>query len=218
MITMNSLAPRFAPTARRLVTAAAVLAGLAASASAQAGASEWLRPGSVYAAGSLGLLDTTYECGKGSPSCERPRIGGKVFGGYRMTPNLAAEIGFYYLGKFETAKDNTGIAFGDTTSRSSASLRNSAVSFGIDWSNEMFGFARQHIRFGLARVRTSGTEAIGVSGAAQSVTEYTTEPFLGLGLSYQFNPTVRFYSSYDTMRNKRNEHFHLFSLGLGIEN
>jgi hypothetical protein len=216
---MNSSLLRIAPLARRLVTVAAVAAGLGAVMPAQAQVKDWIKPGTVYVAGSLGLMDSTYEC-EGAPTCEHVRIGGKTFGGYRMTPNLAAEVGFYYLGKFSASKQDSQLNQNDTGARAAASLQNTAVSFGLDWSNEMFGVARQHIRFGLARVKTKGTESlVGVrDGAPIAVNEHTTEPFIGLGLSYKFNEYVRFYSSYDTMRNRRNEHFHMFSMGLGVEN
>lgn len=204
---MNSLATRLAPTARRLVTAAAVAAGLGTVMPAQAQYFDGLlKPGSVYVAGSLGLLIASYEC-DGTATCEPPRIGGKLFGGYRFTPDLAAEVGFFYMGKFSSA----GAA-------GASNLRNSAVTVGFDWSNEMFGIARQHIRFGVARVNTSGTESLGPSGAPQTVNEHDLNPYLGLGLSYQLNPYIRLYSSYDTMRNKRNKNFHLLSVGVGIEN
>jgi hypothetical protein len=211
---MNSSLLRIAPLARRLVTVAAVAAGLGAV-PAQAQVKDWFKPGTVYGAASLGLIDSTYECA-GAAVCEHPRIGGKIFGGYRMTPNLAAEVGFFYLGKFDASRQTTPST--PDTEVSAAALDNRAVTFGLDWSNELFGILRQHIRFGLARVTTRGTESFGNSGAPVTVNEHTTEPYLGLGLSYQFNPYIRFYSSYDTMRNRRNEHFHVFSMGLGLEN
>ena len=99
----------------------------------------------------------------------------------------------------------------------SRELKNKAVAVGIDWSGELFQVLTQHIRFGLAHVSTEGTVSYG-NGTTASVNQGNTKPYVGLGLSYQFNEHVRFYQSYDYLQNKGGEHFHVFSMGLGIEN
>lgn len=209
---MNFLATCSASIARRLFTAAAVVAAFGSVTPAQAQWSEVFKPGSLYAASSLGLMYSGQDC-DGTLLCEKQRIGGKMFGGYRFTPNLAAEVGFFYLGRFNATQDaNVNPTPG---SRTAFNVRDRAVSLGIDWSNEMFGILRQHIRFGVARVTTYGTESF--SAGPQEFSEHKVVPYLGLGLSYQVTEYIRLYSSYDTMRNKRNENFHMFSLGLGVE-
>lgn len=207
---MKSQTSRIAFRAQRVAQAAAVVAGLMAAAGAQA---ELLKPGTVYAAAGIGLLESGYEC-NGAVNCERPRAGGKIFGGYRFTPNLAAEVSYYYLGNFKASEGAGALAPTDVMSRQ---LRNSAVSLAIDWSNEVFQVLTTHVRFGLAVTRTNGSVTYG-SGATDDVNQYATKPYLGLGLSYQFNPYIRLYSGYDVLRNKDNNHFHVFSLGVGIEN
>jgi outer membrane protein W len=172
-----------------------------------------VRPGSFYAASSLGFIDArSYSC-TGSSSCSRDQIGGKVFGGWRFTPNLAAEVSYYYLGAYQATKD----AVQPANVISSRTLKNKAVSVGIDWSGELLGVLTQHIRFGLARVITTGTESFG-NGTTLSVNENNLKPFVGLGMSYQINEHVRIYQSFDYMRNRDNNHFHMYSMGLGIEN
>ena len=213
MITMNSLAIRTAYNARRLLTVVAALAALGSVTSARAQFQEWFRPGTVYAAGSLGLMLTSQEC-MHAMTCEHNRIGGKLFGGYRFTPDLAAEVGFFYLGKFNATQGSNFVP--SPSSPQATDLHNRAITYGFDWSNEMFGIARQHIRFGLAHVKTYGTQSFGAG--PQSVSEERTSPYLGLGLSYQLNPHIRLYSSYDTMRNRSNQSFHMLSMGMGVEN
>ncbi len=171
-----------------------------------------LRPGSVYAAANIGLLNNSLEC-QGAPVCQHARTGGKLFGGYRFTPNLAAEVGAYYLGRFEATK-GVNVPAGELASRI---VRNKAVSVGIDWSNELFQILNQHIRFGIARVTTTSTLADGGGSVTESI-QSKIAPYAGLGLSYQFNPYVRMYQSYDVMRTKNNGNIHVFSMGLGIEN
>lgn len=172
-----------------------------------------VRPGSFYAASSLGFIDArSYSC-TGSASCSRDQIGGKLFGGWRFTPNLAAEVSYYYLGTYQATKD----AVQPANAISSRTLKNKAVSVGIDWSNELFQVLTQHIRFGFARVITTGTESYG-NGTTVNVNENNLKPFVGLGLSYQASEHVRIYQSFDYMRNRDNNHFHMYSMGVGIEN
>lgn len=176
-------------------------------------AEEFFRPGSVYAAANLNLLQADgFEC-QGSPICERPRIGGKLFGGYRFTPNLATEVAYYYMGNFKSV-EGPGVPAGQPAD---TQLRNSGFTVGIDWSNELFQVLTQHIRFGLSIVRTEGRIIYG-NNTVEQINEYKTAPYLGLGLSYQFNPHVRFYQGYDVLRTKRNGNIHVLSMGVGIEN
>lgn len=210
VITMKFQTSRIAFSAKRVAYAATALVGLMAAAGAQA---QWLKPGTVYGAAGIGIQEGGYEC-EGSPVCERPRAGGKLFGGYRFTPNLAAEVSYFYLGNFKSEKGPGTYAGTDVLGRS---LRNSAVSLAIDWSNEVFQVMTTHVRFGLAVARTNGSVTY-ANGTTDKVNEYATKPYLGLGLSYQFNPYLRFYSGYDILRNKDNNHFHVLSLGVGIEN
>ena len=174
---------------------------------------QWLKPGTVYGGVNLAVLESGYEC-DGAVICEHPRAGAKVFGGYRFTPNLAAEVTYFYLGAFKATEGNGTFAATDPVA---TKVRNSAVSVAIDWSNEIFQVMTTHVRFGLAVTRTNGSVTYG-SGVTEKVNDYATKPYLGLGLSYQFNPYIRFYSGYDLLRNKDNNHFHVLSMGVGIEN
>src|SRR5690606_25280332 len=114
---------------------------------------QWLKPGTVYGAAALGILESGYEC-DGAVNCEHPRAGGKVFGGYRFTPNLAAEVTYFYLGNFKATEGPGSFAPTDAVS---SKLRTSAVSLAIDWSNEVFQVMTTHVRFGLAVTRTNGS-------------------------------------------------------------
>jgi hypothetical protein len=210
---MNSLAPRFGLIVKRLACAAVAVAGVGGA--TPSFAEDYFKPGQVYGAATLGVLEAGYEC-KGTPICERTRIGGKLFGGYYFTPNLATEVNYYYLGSFRSVAGNNVAANQLAETR----LRNSGASIGLNWSNELFSVLTQHIRFGLAVVHTEGRIITG-SGNSQrieDVNEYITKPYIGLGLSYQMSPHVRFYQGYDLLTNKRNEHIHVLSMGLGIEN
>lgn len=210
---MNSLSPRFGFTVKHLACAAVAAAGLGGALPALA--EDFIKPGSVYGVASLSVLEAGYEC-QGSAVCEKTRMGGKLSGGYYFTPNLAAEISYYYLGSFRSTNDGVVPVGQPVETR----LRNSGMSFGINWSNELFQVLTQHIRFGLAIVRTDGyiVQSTGSGPVIENVHEYTTKPYLGLGLSYQMSQHIRFYQGYDILRNKRNQHIHVLSMGLGIEN
>lgn len=207
---------RIALSARHAVWMGIALSGLMGGA---AQADDWLRPGTVYGAASIGLFESGYECSipgdvPASPAiCDRPRAGGKIFGGYRFTPNLAAEVSYFYLGNFRRDWGAQQSPRGELSNKA----RNSAVSLAIDWSNEVFQVLTTHVRFGLAIARTDRDIAY-ANGTSVERTDYATKPYLGLGLSYQLSPNLRFYSGYDLIRNKDNNHFHVLSLGVGIEN
>jgi outer membrane autotransporter protein len=187
---------------------------LMVSGAAQAGDDIFeIRPGSFYGAANIGLVEAAgYEC-QGTAVCEKTKMAGKFFGGWRFTPNLAAEVTYYYLGRFQATNGGNLAA----TAVASREFKNKGLGVGIDWSGELLGVLTQHIRFGLAHVTTTGSVALG-NGTVKEVHEGETKPYVGLGLSYQFNDHVRFYQSYDYLRNKGGEHFHVFSMGLGIEN
>ncbi len=178
---------------------------------------KYVRPGTLYAAASIGLLNTGFDCkdpsGNSYFSCSRPLIGGKVFGGYRMTPSLATEVSFYYLGGSEVA--TAGAASPVTENYRKSATR--AMAIGIDWTNELFQVMNQHIRFGIARVYS--TNKLGYTNGTSGVQkDNVIAPYVGLGMSYLFNDHVRFYSSFDLLHTKTEGNIQVFSLGLGIEN
>jgi hypothetical protein len=213
---------RLATSSPRLKMAAlTALMSMAVAAPAQAADSafdldQYVRPGTLYAASAIGLLNTGFDCKEryGNYSdCTRPVVGGKVFGGYRMTPNLAVEVSFYYLGGSEVIKD--GAAAPTTENYRRSSTRAQAI--GFDWANELFQVLNQHIRFGLARVATRNHTGYG-SGQVVAQSEVVLAPYVGLGLSYQFNDYVRFYSGFDLLHTKTQGNTQVFWMGLGVEN
>jgi Outer membrane protein beta-barrel domain len=205
---------------RLKMAALAALMSMAVVAPAQAADSafdldQYIRPGTLYASSGIGLLNTGFDCkdpnGQSYPACTRPLIGGKMFGGYRMTPNLAVEVSFYYLGGTEVATDQANVSenYRRTSTRAQA--------IGFDWANELFQVLNQHIRFGVARVATRNN--VGYSNGTTAVqSDVVVAPYVGLGLSYQFNDYVRFYSGFDLLHTKKNGNTQVFWMGLGVEN
>jgi len=214
---------RLAMSSPRLKMAAlAALMSMAVMAPAQAAddsafdLDQYIRPGTLYAASAIGLLNTGFDCKERYGSygdCTRPVVGGKVFGGYRMTPNLAVEVSFYYLGGSEVIKD--GAASANTENYRRTTTRAQAI--GFDWTNELFQVLNQHIRFGLARVATRNHTGYG-SGQVVTQSDVVLAPYVGLGLSYQFNDYVRFYSGFDLLHTKTQGNTQVFWMGLGVEN
>jgi len=62
--------------------------------------------GAVYVGGSLGQSRASSFCG-GAATCDDKQTAGKLFAGYQLNRNFAAEAGYGYLGKFTA--DGAGI-------------------------------------------------------------------------------------------------------------
>ncbi|WP_290658739.1 outer membrane beta-barrel protein [Aquabacterium sp.] len=166
---------------KRLSLAAAVASSVLAGSVAQAA------PFSAYAGATVGLSPTGQRCPDYFPRCERVAAGAKMFGGWNVTPNVAAEVNYFY--------------FGRTTSeplldKRSTDISAKAISLGINWNIEMFEVATSNIRLGVARVQ-SKTDTTSAVGVLSHDSDYTTSPYIGLGLSFPFNRHLRMVTGYD---------------------
>lgn len=189
---------------KRLSLAAAVVAG------ALAGSVVHAAPFSAYIGATAGLSPSAQSC-DGYDSCDRVAGGAKLFGGWNVTPNVAAEVNYFYFGKTDTGPS--------LSNKNSRAVSAKAVSLGINWSIEMFQVATSNIRLGVARVKNRadvGVTIPPVSNSAPSTVAYsretdtTTSPYIGVGLSFPFNRHVRMVMGYDFLQisggNNRNRH------------
>ncbi|MES2089601.1 MAG: hypothetical protein V4532_06440, partial [Pseudomonadota bacterium] len=76
---------------------------------------------SGYVGGTFGVAPSQRVCDQ-APTCTRVGTAGKLFGGWNMTPNVAAEINYFYFGALDKSYDGTqtaplGVASVKETSR-----------------------------------------------------------------------------------------------------
>lgn len=178
-----------------------------------------VRPGMFYAGGNLGLLaQTKFKCSS-ADICDRPLAGGKLFAGWRVTPGLAFEINQYYLGKSKKEDTTPGVVDGQFASSTTLAVteRNRAIGLGINWEIETFRELTSHVRLGVARMQSEVTLLDQTTGTT-TAKSFKARPYLGVGLSMQLTPNMRFQSSVDWLRSPSNNHIYLFSTGVSIEN
>jgi hypothetical protein len=159
---------------------------------------------SAYGGAAVGLAPSAQNC-QGYDNCERIAGGAKLFGGWNVTPNVAAEINYFYFG---ATRSEPGL--------SKASIKNSAkaVSLGMNWNIELFEVMSSHVRLGVARVRNTN-DRVSALGVLTNDVEYTTSPYIGLGLSIPFSSHVRLVTGYDfiSVSGSGNRSRHLLSGG-----
>ena len=159
---------------------------LAVASSVLAGSVAHAAPFSGYAGATAGLSLSSQNC-SGYEDCERVAGGAKLFGGWNVTPNVAAEVNYFYFGSTHSSA---------SLSKESLQASAKAISVGMNWSIELFEIATNNIRAGVARVQSKRTTTNAL-GVASYDTDYTTAPYIGLGLSFPFNSHLRMVTGYD---------------------
>jgi hypothetical protein len=163
---------------------------------------------SGYAGVAGGFLASQRQCnGAKEGACDRVSYGHKIFGGWNVTPNVAAEINYFYFGGVNTIYDQAQNATVATDRQSGQ-----AYTLGINWNVEILAGLTNHIRLGLARNKTVNDLTL-QGGGTQHVSDYNTAPYLGLGLSLPFNSYVRMTTGYDYIIDGHLSR-HLFSVGV----
>lgn len=163
----------------------------------------------VYAGANAGVGVYEWDCGT---SCGRTSFSGKLFGGKRLTPGLAAEINYMFFGRVDNANSPTLAA---ATGISSEKRKVSAIALGINWEVELLHDVTNHLRIGMARVkRDRDIEFVG--GDRESGSSYRTAPHVGAGLSLQVVRDIRINTNFDYIIDGENS-LYLFSVGGSME-
>ena len=148
----------------KLAALAAAAAGSIALALPAAAQSAPPSPAGPYVGATIGKPDWNADA-IGGVSGDSSRAAYKLYGGWRMHPNLALEAGAFSLGRLK----------GPVADAKADGYAIDAVGM-LPWSNTLTGLAR----VGVARVKTR----------AGSSSDRNTAPKVGLGLQYQLNPTT----------------------------
>ena len=205
---MSTIASR--KISRTLSTlAVAALSVFGSSAMADTELQPQSRPWGIYAGGNLGVGAAQWDC---DVSCDRARLSGKVIGGKRLTPGLAAELNYMIFGGMNRAN---GTAQSMATNIATERRSTRVLTAGINWEVELLeGFTNQ-IRVGWALKRVENEQVL-VGGAERTVRDYRQAPYVGVGLAMNISRNIRLLQSFDYIIDGQ-ESLYLFSVGASAE-
>jgi len=161
----------------------------------------------VYGVVSAGVSKHDVDCA-GTTSCDDSGTAYKIMGGYKFTPNLAAEVGYLDFGK---SKATVGPAALDIK----VSGFGAGVALHGDFSPTWTGVAR----LGLAQVKTKLSASL--QGVSASDSDDNTNLYGGLGVGYRVSKSVTVDAAWDFTRGKyekngldESANVNAFSLGM----
>lgn len=208
----------FSKSMRALSVTLAMLSGGIAVAQSEMDQSNFKEPVSVYAGIMYGFQVKT-GC-DGARVCSPARDAVKVFGGYRMTPSLATEVSYYYLGKDERTWDGNGPRHSTVVGTSEVSRRvdnmrteTQALALGVSYESEIFTVATNHLRIGLGYSQTKQKMTLD-DGQAVDKEKKRVFPYVGVGISMLVSPTIRLFTGADALFNPDRRHY-VFTVGAG---
>jgi len=152
---------------KTMIVAAMSVAGLMLSASASA---------QVYVGASVGEARWNADC-SGATNCKTSDTAYSVFGGYKFTPQWAAEVSYFDLGAI-TAN------FGGISTKMKGTGVDVAAVYTAELTKEWSLFAK----LGVADVK--GEVSGYYHGFSASQSKNSTQPVVGFGVNYLVTPTV----------------------------
>lgn len=166
-------------------------------------------PLGLYAGATFGLSAAQWHCGS---SCDRVTFSGKLFGGKRITPGLAAEVNYMFFGGMDRANDAARTA---ETGEAAMRQKERAVTVGINWEVELkHGFTNQ-LRAGWAFTRQDQKITKADNTEVRKMV-YDSAPYVGAGIAFQVNREVKLLSGFDYIINGHESQY-LFSVGASAE-
>lgn len=154
----------------------AVFMAASAAASAQA-----------YGVISVGTSRLDVDCA-GTTACDKSDTAVKLLGGFKFTPNLAGEFGYFDFGKATATVGGLDVGVKTTAF-------GGGVAFHTDLSPDWNFVARA----GVAQVKTK------ISGGGVSDSDNNTKLYGGLGVGYKINKTTSIDGSWDTTTSRYNK-------------
>lgn len=145
----------------------------------------------------------------GATTCESGRDALKLFGGYRMTPNLATEVSYYYLGKQDRTWANSGSqptyskVVGNTQVTRGIRQQEDkthVLGLGVNLETELFSFMTNHLRAGLAYSHTKSDMVLN-DGTEVGSSKDRFFPYAGVGASALVSPYIRLVTAIDVLLN-----------------
>lgn len=133
-----------------------------------------------YVGLSGGATNLKADCA-GTLSCDNNGTGFKVFGGYKFTPALAAELVYLDFGKAKAA-----VAFGSSVIN--AEIKTSGIGGGIAVGGNLAPNVPATARLGIARIKATSSGSLGSLSVSES--DNTTQAYFGFDVGYAFSKSV----------------------------
>jgi len=192
-----------------------VLAGLIALALSAGAFAQTAQPAqSAYALIAAGSSRFGVDCA-GTTSCDKTDTGWKVFGGYRFTPNWAAEVGYFDFGKAKATLNDAQLGV------VSAAVESTAIGLGVAFHQDLAADWPCVARLGVASVKTRVSAS--VTGASGNDSDRSANGYVGLGIGYRLSRIVSADLAWDYTRSKYNKNgldasgnVNMVSLGLTV--
>lgn len=143
----------------------------------------------VYGVISAGTSRISLDC-TGAAACDKTGNSFKLLGGYKFSPNLAAELGYFDFGK---AKASDSVLAG--------SVKTTAFGGGVAFHQDLTPAWRFVGRLGIAQVKTKiDATLVGVGSASDS--DNNVQPYFGVGVGYKLNKDMSVDLAWDATKSK----------------
>jgi hypothetical protein len=190
---------------RKILKSLPLLASLALASSAALAQQRLSSPWGIYGGAAFGVGVAEWSSGT---TTDRATFSGKLFGGYRMTPGLAAEVNYIWFGGLDRANDASKAAeTGVLLTRQKAR----ALTLGVNWEVELLNGFHNQLRAGWAITRKDQKLTLADSSTDRKIS-YDSSPYVGAGISYDLMNHLRLASGIDWVVNGHDSYY-LFSVG-----
>lgn len=170
---------------KNLLVSMIMVAGLAVGASASA---------QVYVGGTVGQSKWNVDCKEAGVTCDKSTNAYKLVGGYNIDKNFALEASYFSLGKMQA---NAKIGTVNATAEAKGTGFELAGVLKHDFENGFGAFAKA----GVARVKADMSASV-PSTFKLSDSTTSTQPVLGLGLTYAVSKEIALRGEIESRRIK----------------
>ncbi|MBH1987879.1 MAG: outer membrane beta-barrel protein [Burkholderiales bacterium] len=163
----------------------------------------------VYVGGTAGIGVTNGLC---SAPCGNNTFAGKIFGGKRLTPGLAAEVGYIMFGETERVNDQARVSAGAIAQEK---VRSRAITVGINWEVDLIQDFTNQIRVGWAFTSQKKRLLSGTNVESKDDRRLNS-PYVGAGIAFRLTRDIKILSSADFVIHGH-ESMYLFGVGASAE-
>lgn len=146
-----------------------------------------------YGGASVGISRFSADC-SGTSTCDKTDTAFKLMGGYKFTPLVAAEVGYFDFGKSKAS-------LGSVNSDLKLNGFGIGAAFHADFASNWTGVAR----LGVAQMKTKLTGRQGAVSLSESDNNATL--YGGLGVGYRLNKQTTIDGAWDFSKAKFNKNF-----------
>jgi OOP family OmpA-OmpF porin len=146
----------------------------------------------AYVGGAVGQAHANADC-SGTTECSVNSTGFKLFGGYKFTPNLAGEVTYFDFGRI---KAGVPTSIGTVDVKIKGTGLGLGVAYSADFAPQWSGTGRLGVAFNHTAVDAAS------GGVTASDSENSTNPYVGVGVSYEIQKGLKLDAGLDFSRFK----------------